>query len=118
MILHAGSRGASRRPGGARPHGGPGAALGATGGDLRVALPPGRRVVALGEADGMPHPATPPNQGLALVSAIPEACPPGEGILRWAALCLLMRRSVKGTEYQSIAVQRCGPSRAVSWETF
>jgi len=66
----------------------------------------------------MPHPTTPTEPDLALVSAIPEACPPGEGIVRWAALCLLMRRSVKGTGYQSTAVQRSGLSRGVSWEAY
>ena len=57
---------------------------------------------------GCPTLPPPPNRGLALVSAIPEACPPGEGIVRWAALCLLMRRSVKGTGYQSITAQKRG----------
>jgi len=62
-----GARASSRRPGNARPRVVPGAALDATAGQPRAALPPGRRVVAHGEDDGMTHPA------------IPEACPPGEG---------------------------------------
>jgi len=40
--------------------------LDATAGRRRAALPPGRRVVALREVNGMPH------------LAIPEICPPGE----------------------------------------
>ena len=44
-------------------------------------VPPVRRVVALGEVGGMPHPVTLTAPGLALVSAIPEICPPGEGML-------------------------------------
>jgi hypothetical protein len=43
-------------------------------------LPPGSRVVALGEVGGMPHLAHPPSRSLAPVSAIPESCPPGEGM--------------------------------------
>ena len=57
--------------------------------DLALARP--RGVVALGEIDGMPHPALhPPNPGFELVSAIPEICPPGEGMVVWTALRLLM----------------------------
>ena len=67
---HAEARASSRRPGNARPRGGPGAAFEATAGRRRKALPPGRRVVALGEADGMTDPS------------IPEVSPPGEGIRR------------------------------------
>jgi hypothetical protein len=43
-------------------------------------LPPGSRVVALGEVGEMPHPAHTTEPGSALVSAIPEARPPGEGM--------------------------------------
>jgi len=53
---HAGARASSRRPGNARPRGGPGAALDAPAGRRRPALPPGHRVVAHGEDDGMTHP--------------------------------------------------------------
>lgn len=43
-------------------------------------LPPGQRVVALGEADGMLHPQSPvPVPGLAGVSAIPAADSRGAG---------------------------------------
>ena len=69
LVNHAGARASSRRPGATRPRDGPGAALDATAGQRRAALPPGRRVVALREADGMTHPA------------IPEVCPPGEGVV-------------------------------------
>ena len=52
---HAGARAASRRPGVAPDHaaarGQPSTLLDVT----TTALPPGRRVVALGEVDGMPH---------------------------------------------------------------
>lgn len=51
-----GARVASRRPGIARPRGGPGAALDVTAGERRAALPSVRRVVALREVDEMPHP--------------------------------------------------------------
>ena len=45
-------------------------------------MPPGRRVVALGEVGGMPRLADPgqlPQYSCAPV--IPEACPPGEGMV-------------------------------------
>ncbi len=44
-----------------------------------VALPPGWRVVALGEAEGMPHPTHPAQPQQFWWLAIPEVCPPGEG---------------------------------------
>lgn len=45
-------------------------------------LPPGHRVVALGEVGGMTHPATHPSPAVVvLVAGIPEACPPGEGMV-------------------------------------
>lgn len=50
---HAGTRAASRRPGAARPRAGLGAALDVTAGQARLALPPGRWVVALGEVVGV-----------------------------------------------------------------
>jgi hypothetical protein len=46
------------------------------------ACPRGSRVVALGEVDGMTHPSHPTEPGVALVAAIPEICPPGEGAFR------------------------------------
>jgi hypothetical protein len=46
----------------------------------RGTLPLGRRVVALGEVDGMPHPVHPGPVPPCLWTAIPEACPPGKGI--------------------------------------
>ena len=66
----AGVRASSPRPGSARPRGGPGAALDATASRVPEALPPGRRVVALREAEGMTH--TRPS---------PRGLPPGEGML-------------------------------------
>jgi hypothetical protein len=45
----------------------------------RLALPPGCRVVALREVDGMPHPAHPPSRSN-FEAGIPEICPPGEGM--------------------------------------
>jgi hypothetical protein len=77
---HDGSCVASPRPGTARPRGGPGAALDATGSRLRAALRPGRRVVALREVEGMPRlPAHPPGAAGVPGSAISETRPPGEG---------------------------------------
>ena len=35
---------------------------------------------------------TPGPVSVVLVAAIPEACPPGEGMFVWAVLVLLMRR--------------------------
>ncbi len=58
--LRAGACVASPRPGNARPRAVPGAALGATAGRPRAARRPGRRVVALREVEGMPHPAHTP----------------------------------------------------------
>ncbi|MCA1695093.1 MAG: hypothetical protein LC749_10340, partial [Actinobacteria bacterium] len=57
---------------------------------VRCQRPPGCRVVALREVDGMPHPAYPalPQQFLWL--AIPAICPPGEGMFVWDGLRLLM----------------------------
>ena len=46
-----------------------------------VALPPGRRVVALREVERMSHPAHPAQPQQRSWSAIPEACPPGEGMV-------------------------------------
>ncbi len=49
---------------------------------------PGRRVVALGEVEGMPHPVPPDPASPALDwPAIPEACPPGEGMSLLAGGC-------------------------------
>ena len=57
------------------------AAHDATGDQRRAALPPGRRVVALGEVDGMPHPTLPTDVARLPVRLRPsrETCPPGEG---------------------------------------
>jgi hypothetical protein len=46
-----------------------------------LALPPGCRVVALREVDGMPDPTHPTTLQALLVAAIPEICPPSEGML-------------------------------------
>jgi hypothetical protein len=46
----------------------------------QVALPLGCRVVARGEAGGMPHLPAQAQPQRFLGSAIPEACPPGEGM--------------------------------------
>lgn len=53
-------------------------------------LPPGQRVVALVEIDGMPHPIPLPSPvvGLTLVLAIPEICLPGEGMFCWGPWCV------------------------------
>jgi hypothetical protein len=63
-------------------------------------------VVALREVDGMPHgtPGTPTRPQQLWWLAIPEICPPGEGILVGAG-------SIKEP---STALQRCGLSRGVS----
>jgi hypothetical protein len=46
------------------------------------ALPPGWRVVARGEVEGTPHPVHPtPAGGGFWWLAIPEVCPPGEGMV-------------------------------------
>jgi hypothetical protein len=50
----------------------------------------------------MPHPATPTNPGLALVSAIPEICLPGEGMVVWVVLRTPKRQQcgrVRGTHH-------------------
>lgn len=44
----------------------------------------------------MPHPATPTEPSLALVSAIPETCPPAEGML---CSTLTRRRRVLGADH-------------------
>jgi hypothetical protein len=74
-----------------------------------LALPPGWRVVALQEVEGMPHPAhlTQSQQFWWLV--IPESCPPGEGISWFGA------GSIRES---STAVQRSGLSHGVSWGVF
>lgn len=74
------SRVASRRPGIARPRGSPVGSIPAHRRPSFPGLPPGSRVLALGEVGGMPRPATHTEPGLALMSTIPEVCPPGEGI--------------------------------------
>jgi len=79
-ILCAGGRVASRRSGAARPHGSPGAALDEHRRVHNLGLPPGCRVVALREVDGMPDPTHPTTLQALLVAAIPEICPPGEGM--------------------------------------
>ena len=47
----------------------------------QVVLPLGCRVVALGGGGGMPHPAGQAQPQQFLCPAIPEACPPGEGMV-------------------------------------
>jgi hypothetical protein len=47
----------------------------------RLALPPGCRVVALGEVEEMPHPAQPGPAEQCSWPAISETCPPGEGMV-------------------------------------
>jgi hypothetical protein len=59
-IFHAGTGGASRRSGAARPRAAPGATCHCDFHSTLPGLPPGQRVVALGEIDGMPHPYPPP----------------------------------------------------------
>jgi hypothetical protein len=92
-----------------------------------LALPPGWRVVALREIDGMPHPAhlTQPQQFLWLV--ILEICPPGEGIF-WVGCRLDQRveyrlakdRPITDREQESVLVRgqrdsdRCCPWFPVS----
>ena len=51
------------------------------------ALPPGWRVVALWEVDGMPHPAHPVLPQWFSWLAILEACPPGEGMVWLGSRC-------------------------------
>ena len=65
-----GVRASSPRPSIARPGGAPGAALNATASRVPEALPPGRRVVALREAEGVSH----------ILPVLPESLPPGEGM--------------------------------------
>jgi hypothetical protein len=50
-------------------------------------LPPGSCVVALGQVDGMPHPAHPPNRAWRLCRPSRRSGPPGEGMfcVGWAA---------------------------------
>ena len=60
-------RASSPRPGSARPRDAPGTALDATASRVPQALPPGRRVVALREAEGMTHHVLP---------ILPEVCRP------------------------------------------
>jgi hypothetical protein len=59
MILHAGRRVASRRPGVSPTTRRPGGTIPSTRRPSLPGVPPGRRVVALGEVGGMPHPHHP-----------------------------------------------------------
>jgi hypothetical protein len=79
MILHAGGRVASRRPGAARPHASSGAALDETAAWRCLALPPGWRVVALREVGGMPHLAYPGPATAALATGHPGDLPARRG---------------------------------------
>jgi hypothetical protein len=56
--------------------------------------------------------------------AIPEICPPGEG-MSWfrrrrshGDVTLAEITPIRASTSMSTAVQRCGPSRGVSWEVF
>ena len=71
----------SRRPGAARPRGAPGATSAVSHRPSAPGLPPGHRVVALGEVDGMPHPVRvyPARRAFA-VGHPGDLPPPGEGV--------------------------------------
>jgi hypothetical protein len=82
MILRAGTRVASRRSGASPTTRQPGGSPPYNRCVRRLALPPGCRVVAHREVDGMPHPL--PNPAWPQQCswpAISEICPPGEGMI-------------------------------------
>jgi hypothetical protein len=82
MILRAGTRVASRRSGASPTTRQPGGSPQYNRCVRRLALPPGCRVVAHREVDGMPHPL--PNPAWPQQCswpAISEICPPGEGMI-------------------------------------
>jgi hypothetical protein len=80
MIFYAGAGGHPVDLAHARPCGAPGATSPASHRPSLPGLPPGHRVVALGEIDGMPHPVRAHPARLAFAVGYPEICPPGEGM--------------------------------------
>jgi hypothetical protein len=97
--LDAGGRVASRRSGGARPRGSPGAALDGTGACVAWALPPGWRVVALGGGRGDATPCLLGPAAAVLVADYPGGLPPARArLLRLTA----MRPPLASEDYSSL----------------
>ena len=85
----------SRRPGVARPHGGTGASPRRHATLPRSALPPCRRVVALGEVDGMPYSAAYPyRRPRRRLPIIPETARPARAIVRVLRTGARLRRQM------------------------